>query len=40
MAGSSRIAFFSRADLEPLARNRARPRRRPTPTKGVRGMSQ
>lgn len=40
MAGSSRIAFFSRADLKALARNRARPREaRSRPSAGA-GWSQ
>lgn len=39
VAGGSRIVFFSRADVEALARNRARPQGRPIPTKRRRGMS-
>jgi hypothetical protein len=39
MAGSRRIAFFSRADAKALARKRARPQRTPISTKCRRGMS-
>ena len=39
MAGSRRIAFFSRADGKALARKRARSQRTPIPFKRRRGMS-